>query len=340
MRLTPWMLSVAAFLIVAALAVGFLFKRLFAAEPAPEPVDTTQLVPMAVATISPGAQLQRGDLGQGPWEKADLSEHPDTILSIDALVGRIAKEEIPAATPLRASMFYPAGEGPDLKVSAPGMRAVAVNVGESTEMVNGLIKPDEYVDVFMTVDRGPVAGDQQQRDTNAMTLKLFDGVRVLAINGRYTATTNDRDNIVVLELDEQQQEIMVLAKSKGSISLTFNPEGPGTGGLAIQTSKEDRVTLHELLGLEEPEAEEEPFVTEHYRNGGRSDVYYDEDGNLYRGNRYGTGTGFGNSGTSGGTPLQGSGGGGSWYGTSNDRQPQPMTRSADRRENATAGSRL
>ena len=31
-KLTPWMLAVAAFLIIAAMAVWFLFKRLFAAE--------------------------------------------------------------------------------------------------------------------------------------------------------------------------------------------------------------------------------------------------------------------------------------------------------------------
>ena len=336
MKLTPWMLSVVAFIIIAALAVGFLFKRLFAAEPAPEVVDNTRLVPMALSNISSGARLERGHLGQGPWNRDRLKEHPDTILSVDALVGRIAKEEIPAATPLRASMFYPTGEGPDLQVSGPGMRAVAVNVGESTEMVNGLIKPNEYVDVFMTVDRGPVVNDQRQANNNAMTLKLFDGVRVLAINGRYTATSNDRSNIVVLELDEEQQEFMVLAKNKGNISLTFNPEGPGQGGLAIQTSKEDRVTLHELLGLEEPEKEKEPFVTEHYRNGGRTDVLYDEEGRLYRGNRYGTG----NGGNGGGTPLQGGGGSGNWYGTSNDRQPQPQSPSASARRDAPVGSRL
>jgi pilus assembly protein CpaB len=329
------MLAVSAFLIITALAVGFLFKRLFAAEPLPEIVDTTEQVPMAVANISSGTMVQRAHLGRGPWEKAKLSEYPDTILSTDALVGRIAKEDIPAATPLRASMFYAAGEGPDLTVSAPGMRAVAVNVGDTTEMVNGLIKPGEYVDVFMTVDRGPVVNDVDQRDSNAMTLKLFDGVKVLAINGSYTQSTSAQGNVVVLEMNQTQQEIMVLAKNKGSISLTFNPEGPGTGGLSVQTSKEDRVTLHELLGLEDPEKEPEPFVTEQYRNGGRSEAFYDEDGRVYRGDRYGNGSNFGGGAGAGGTPLQGTSSG-SWFGAS--LTPQTSQSGASGRQATSANS--
>ena len=35
MKLTPWMLTVATFLIIAVLAVGFLFKNLFAQEVKP-----------------------------------------------------------------------------------------------------------------------------------------------------------------------------------------------------------------------------------------------------------------------------------------------------------------
>jgi len=142
-KLTPWMLTVATFLIIAALAAGFLFKKLFASEEQPAVVDPLRQVPMATSNVEAGTRIVRNHLGQGPWNRNDLTA--DTILSLESLVGRIAKDDIPAATPLRASMFYPIGQGPELDL-APGMRAVSFNVGDTTEMVNGLIHPGDYVD--------------------------------------------------------------------------------------------------------------------------------------------------------------------------------------------------
>ncbi len=307
MKLTPWLLTVAAFVIIAALATGFFVKKLWAVEPEPVAVEARQQVPMAVTDIRPGTVVQRQHLGLGPAAKDEVNQHRDTILSIDTLVGRIAREAIPAAVPLRASYFYAAGEGPELTVSAPDMRAVAVSVTDETEMVSGLIRPGNYVDVFMTVDRAPRSGDRNRGD-GAMLLKLFDGVKVLAIDGRYSGLQNAarRRNDVVLELSQRQQEVMVLAKSKGEISLTFNPNGPGSGGVNVESSRQNRVTLDELLGMDD--VDETPFVTEQFRNGGRADAFYDDDGRPVRGTN--------GVGGAGGSQLQNVGSGG-WNTTSN-----------------------
>ncbi|MEZ6059491.1 MAG: Flp pilus assembly protein CpaB [Planctomycetaceae bacterium] len=326
MKLTPWLLTVAAFVIVAALAAGFFVKKLWAAQPEPVAVETRQQVPMAVTDIRPGTVVQRQHLGLGPAAREEVNQHRDTILSIDTLVGRIAREAIPAAVPLRASYFYPAGEGPELTVSNPDMRAVAVNVQDETEMVSGLIKPGNHVDVFMTVDRQPTTGGRV-RGSGGMLLKLFDGVKVLAIDGRYTPSQNSNreQNNVVLELTQRQQEIMVLAKSKGEISLTFNPNGPGNGGVSVESSRQNRVTLDELLGIED--TDDSPFVTEQFRDGGRADAFYDEDGRPVRRNGDVQG---------GGTQLQNTGSYGGWSTTSNNQDAVNMgnDRTADSRSMA------
>jgi hypothetical protein len=72
---------------------------------------------------------------------------------------------------------------------------------------------------------------------------------------------------------------MILAKEKGRINLSYNPQGPGTGGINVQTSRSDRVTLSEILGVEAPPPPAAKlFVTEQYRYGSHTNAYYDKDG--------------------------------------------------------------
>jgi len=295
-KLTPWMLAVAAFLIIAVLAVGFLFKRLFAVEPVVQPEVERRNVPMALSDIEPGTRIDASFIGDGPAILSELP--PDTVLSSEGVIGRIARNKIEFAKPLQLSDFYPFGEGPEIEL-ALGNRLVSVDVGNRTGLVSGFVKRGNYVDVLMTVEgsdgSATAAGD-------AMTLQLFDGVKVFAVNGNNTSV-NAEQNEITLELTPQQQKVMVLAKEKGKISLSYNPDGPGNGGLSIQTSKSDRVLLSEILGIEQTEKDEKPFVTEQYRNGSHRNAYYDEDGRAVNG-----GTGDFGGRDAGGAPLQGNNG--------------------------------
>ena len=312
MKLTPWMLAIAAFFIIAALAVGFIFKRLFAQEVVRPSAPCRENIPVALSDIEPGTEMQSGFLADAPILTSKINEYRDVVKSRSAIVGRIANQKIPMATPLRLSMFYPINEVPPIQMS-PNYRLVSVNVGDSTGMVSGLIKKGSYVDVMMTVDSSVQAGSRRR---DAMALQLFDGVRVYEVT-KSSSNAGSR-NEAVLELTPHQQKIMVLAKEKGRISLTYNPQGPGNGGVSIMASRNDRILLGEILGYEDPveEKEETPFVTEQYRNGGRQDAFYDKDGNRVSPSRQGNQSpagGFGN----GGVPLQGSGGG-NWLSTSNE----------------------
>lgn len=162
MKLTPWMLSIAAFLIIVALAVGFVMKKAFAKTSVRPAAPAMQVVPMAMSDIQPGTTMQAAFLGDGPT----LAEHRDMIRSRDAIIGRVAKEPIPMATPLRLSMFYPIGSGPEVHV-APGNRLISVSVGGDTGIVSGLVKPDTHVDVMMTVD-----GRSNDRQTGEAMVRL------------------------------------------------------------------------------------------------------------------------------------------------------------------------
>ncbi len=326
MKLTPWMLAVAAFLIIAVLAVGFLFKRLFAVEPAGQPEVERRNVPMALSDIEPGTRIDASFIGDGPAQMSDLSR--DTVMASAGVIGRIARNKIPAATPLKLSDFYPFGEGPPIEL-APGHRLVSVDVGNSTGLVSGLVKQGNYVDVLMTVER---SGNGTTSYGDAMTLQLFDGVKIFAVNGDNSSASSQQQNEVTLELTTEQQKVMVLAKEKGKISLSYNPDGPGNGGLSIHTSKSDRVLLSEILGIEEPEEDVKPFVTEQYRNGSYHNSYYDEDGRPVDGRN-------GNSGAfdPGGSSQRATNGGSLWNSTSID---QPAAGQQNQQASSASGTKF
>jgi Flp pilus assembly protein CpaB len=69
---------------------------------------STRTVPMMVANLKPGMVVSFHDLGMGPWPANEIAG--DVLLGAQAIVGRVVKEEIKAATPIHASSLCRAGE--------------------------------------------------------------------------------------------------------------------------------------------------------------------------------------------------------------------------------------
>ncbi len=305
MKLTPWMLSVAAFAVICVLAATYLFQKLLAqevVEAAPVPPRT---FPMAITEIEPGTVITMKHIGNGPVGP-DEKLAADTIKSLDSLVGRIAKERIPSAIPLQGSMFYAIGDYPGLQIEE-GKRGVTINVDDATAILSGMIKTGQYVDVHMTTDAGAgnrlqsTGGSVASGGRTGMTTTLFKGVKVVAMNrgGASSALQGSgSSHNVTLELDEKQAIYMLLAQQKGRIALTYNPTGAGPGGVNVK-SESDRVTMEQLLGMTDEPAEKKPFKTEHYRGAGHSSSYWRDGERIeYQGG--------GND--AGGTSLQSTGG--------------------------------
>lgn len=274
-RLTPAMLTVVMFGIVGLLVVAYFAKNLFAQKEKPQ---TPQMrdVPMAVTEIKPGTIITADHLGVGRYERNKLAA--DVLLANRVIVGRVAKELIKPATPIKAGQLYQPGELPPLDIG-PGMRAMSIEVGDGVAMVDGIIKPSDTVDVLFTAQGTGGAGiaDSYQ---GGLTMRLFEGVKVLAINRNFAQGRVDRaNNHVTLELTVPQTNILVLAKDKGKITLTYNPNGKGNGGLAL--SNAERVTLFELLGLEKADPIKEPFLTELFKGSTRSAHRFDAQGRRY-----------------------------------------------------------
>jgi len=272
--LTPAKVTLLMLGVFGILIAAYIGKRLLAGKDEAPPVATRN-IPMAISELEPGTLVTEEHLGLGPIAIKNLK--PEMMTSNKVIVGRIVKERIPAATPISTGQLYPAGETPPLEVE-PGMRAISVPLGSSVDLVDGLIKPGEYVDVHMT----PTGLNNDRRMNGGMTLTLFKGVRVIAINRSYTQINNTRRGTnVTLELTPEQANIMILARDRGAITMSYTPEGKGDGGVAVSSA--DKATLYEILGLKTPEKPKEeeppkPFVVEGYYGSSRSVNRFDKDG--------------------------------------------------------------
>ena len=309
-RLTPATLTLVMFGIVGLLVLGYVAKNLLAVQVKP-PVIAMRDVPMAVTDIAPGTVITENHLGMGKHRRDKLES--DVLLANRVIVGRVAKTPIKAAQPIHANQLYPSGELPPLDV-ADGMRAISVEVGDGVAMVDGMIKPGQYVDILFTAQGGG-AGVNDATFQGGLTMRLFEGVKILAINRNYTQSRVDRQsNHVTLELTEAQANIVVLAQDRGKLTLTYNPSNAvGSGGLAL--SNTERVTLYEILGLKKQDPAKDPFQTEIYRGNGRMTNQFDEKGRFVGG---GNGGGYGYSGWNSGGYLGVPNGGQGQYVLPND----------------------
>lgn len=268
-NITPAFITLLMLAIVGVLIAVYIVRSLMPQPVVKEPIGT-RTVPMAAADIPAGTLLTSDHIVLG-FLKTD-KQTPDTITNEDVIVGRYALKDLKQAKPIRTGDLYAPGMRPPFKVT-PGMRAVTIGLGDSTAVVDGLIKPGDYVDVHLTVDNN--SSDKRYR--GGFTMTMFKGVKVLAMNRlTHQATLNRGSNTVTFELTPAQSNILLQAKTKGTLSVTYTPNGAGSGGVSI--AEADRAHFEEILGLPDFPKRKRPFTTELYRGSSRSVIrYHDED---------------------------------------------------------------
>jgi pilus assembly protein CpaB len=274
--LTPAMMTIILLLVVAGLVVAYVVKSLFAVEP--QAAAPPRLYPMAVADLEPGTQITASHLAQGPYtgESKRTFARADTIL-----IGRVVREKITAAQPIDTTKLYAPGEMAPIQV-AEGMRATSLSLADGAAVVDGLVKPGVYVDVHFTP-----SGMEDRRFRGGLTMTMFKGVKVLAMNRMRIMAQSRGTNTVTLELSPEQANIILLAKDKGRLDLTYTPDGLGNGGVAL--ADEDKAYLEEILGLAPTPEPKKPFITEYYRRGGRGAMAFNDDGTPFSGTDNGNG---------------------------------------------------
>jgi Flp pilus assembly protein CpaB len=289
-KLTPARLTMLMFMAVGGLIAAYIAKGILAVDKSPPKPPERRNVPMALSEIPAGTLIRDEHLGLGPVYVKDLTS--DVILQSTKIVGRVAKEAIKPAEPIRGTLLYEKGILPPLKVSA-GRRAVTIDIG-TTAMVDGLIKPGDYVDVLYAPDNA----NNDPRLNQGLSLTLFRAVKVLAINRQYRQGDLDNNdaNSVTLELTGYQANAINLTRERGRLLFAFNPEGKSAAEDADEDK--DRANFEQILGLEPikaPEPPPPPFVTQVYRRTMRHEIEFRPESNRVIESTGGYG-GFGDSG--------------------------------------------
>lgn len=271
--LTPAFITLIMLIVIGGLIAVYIGKSFFYAEPAPPQEVSTRLVPMAGSDIPAGTLITSDHIVRGRLREDKMTR--ETILNDEAIIGRYSLTDIKQAQPILTSDLYAPGERPPLELE-PGMQAVTVSLGDSTAVVDGLIEPGDYVDVHLTVSDD--LSDSRYR--GGFTMTVFKGIRVLAMN-RLTQPTNISRgaNTVTFELTPEQSNIILEAQRHGTITVSYNPDGPGDGGVAVASS--DRAYFDEILGLPVPPEPPKPFLTEIYRGPHRSVIGYGDERDDY-----------------------------------------------------------
>jgi len=135
-------------------------------------------------------------------------------------VGAIARTPILTGEPITKAKLVSAKEGGVLAAILPqGKRAVSVMIRDEHLAAGKLILPNDRVDVILIrKQRSRSGAEETSSDT------IFRDIRVLAIGQRIEIKEGQKNadgNTATLELSPEEAEELVLARSKGEITLAL-----------------------------------------------------------------------------------------------------------------------
>ena len=204
-----------------------------AAKPVQPPPVKMGIVLVAQRDIPPQVLITQSDLliKEVPVEFIQ----PSAVIDLDSVIGQISAVPITAGEQILKTNLLPPGKiGKSLaQITPEGKRAITVLVDNSSKIVD-LIKPGDYVDVFVLIapPGGPAVA--QHAETTERLVPLFQGIEVLAVGGKMVAkadTTEKKEtrggltetgsNAVTFALSPQDAVLFSFVQEHGKIKLTL-----------------------------------------------------------------------------------------------------------------------
>jgi len=276
-RISPGTVTVGVFAILFGLIAAYTARHLLDVKPVqPRAVAGPEMASIVVPRINlpKHARVREEDVEEISVPVDDVPEGAIRLKS--RALFRLMKETTLAGQPLLDANLFPVGEVPMLSENLPpGYRAVTLTI-DSNSALNGMIQPESYVDVTLTVN-----GDKPELAGMA-TMTLMQGVQVLATsNARFKGwedLPSELRNVTVAVTPEQANKL-ILAQKYGSLSVTLRSSVEDEL-LARDDSVSHMVDPFDLLGLPrikpvpEPVAEEVAKTVQIWRGGKMEEVTF------------------------------------------------------------------
>lgn len=210
----------------AAMSAAMIAKRMTGAATQIETVEKTVGavdVLVAAKAISLGDTLQGGDFKWQPWPReAAAAGYITRESNADAqseLAGALARAPFLAGEPISDAKLVRANEGGVMAAILPsGMRAISTPISEASA-AGGFILPNDRVDVVLSRKERSNNGNE-----NFVTETVLRNVRVLAVGTEIEQKGDEKvakGKTATLELTPRQAETLVLAQSRGDLSLAL-----------------------------------------------------------------------------------------------------------------------
>ena len=195
---------------------------------------------VAVADIDIGAKLDATNVKLDKWPKDRVPE--GAIRKLEDLKDKFPRVRLYAGEPILTAKLMDSNSGVDNSAKIPdGYRVVSVKV-TMDEVVSGLVKPGDRVDVIAFVKKS-----QEINKTMAQT--ILKDVRVFAINAETERSTDasSGDQVIAktvsLLVKPNQVESVMLAAELGKLRLSMRKPGDNT-----PHDDDDGTDIDELLG--------------------------------------------------------------------------------------------
>ncbi|HWL10683.1 MAG TPA: Flp pilus assembly protein CpaB [Planctomicrobium sp.] len=210
-------------------------------KPTHAPVATTKVL-VALENIESGVRLTPENTTFKEMATASIQE--DAVRTPEDFEERAAKVPFMAGDIIRKTKLTEPGDWGKSVAIPKGMRVISIPV-DDTHTISGLLRPGDRIDVLVTY-QGP--GDRGGRVSKTKT--LLEHVEVFAtddltVNKMDDNGKNARAKNVALLLTPEQAGYVILARSKGSLSLSWRRRGDDE---LAQTKDIDEKLMEELQG--------------------------------------------------------------------------------------------
>ena len=276
-RISPGTVTVGVFAILFGLIAAYAARHLLNVKPVQPPVVAgpemaTVVVPQI--NLPKYSRVREQDVKEF---RVPVDEAPKGAIRVkQRAMFRVMKETIMAGQPLLDANMFPVGEVPTISERLPaGYRAVTLDIG-SDAALNGMIQPESYVDITLTVSAN-------KPELGAMTtMTLMQGVQVLATSeARFKGWEDTPSKLrnVTVAVTPKQANKLILAQEYGTLGVTLRSEVEGEL-LAGDNSVSDMVDPFDLLGISrvtpvaEPVFEELAKTVEVWRGGKMEEVTF------------------------------------------------------------------
>jgi pilus assembly protein CpaB len=225
----------------------------------------------AARDLDRGRFLELSDLSWRPCPKGPVaSVGRRGSEGLDVHVGAVLRDQVPIGAAVPGDVLIRPSDNDFLAaVLKPGARAMAIRVDDVTGGA-GLIRPGNLVDVIVS---GKFDGEEGNRSAAAAAKTLLSAVRVLAVNRDIgvgetaknepaARSSRETKGTVTLEVSPKEVELLTVAKTMGTLSLSLcslSPETAGSGQASPGGTRASEIARRETS--QGPVAEAKVIVT-------------------------------------------------------------------------------